>query len=157
MDFLQNTQFLNNALLDWSYLLLALIVSFFGASLFTTLFLKILQKGAKRTRTKIEDIIIKIITKPMHLALKSMGAYLSFNLVALPNSVEQFIHHLLVSLILFSIFWFLYKAVGIISYSLSRLTDKLGKKMSKEVINFIAKGIKVFVFILGAMTILQPW
>lgn len=157
MDFLQNTQFLNNALLDWSYLLLALTVSFFGAALFTTLFLKILQKGAKKTQTKIDDIIIKIIAKPMHLALKSIGAYLSFNLVALPNSAEQFIHHFLVSLILFSIFLFLYKAVGIISYSLSRLTDKLGKKISKEVINFIAKGIKVFVFMLGAMTILQQW
>ena len=157
MDFLQDTQFLNNALLDWSYFLVALIITFVGASLFATILIKILQKTAQKTKTKVDDIVVEIINAPLRLSLKAMGVYTSFYLIILPKGIELFIHHFLVSIILFSLFWFLHSAVDIISYSLSRLTDKLGKKMSKEVINFLAKGIKVVVFMLGAMTILQQW
>lgn len=157
MDFLQNTQFLNNALIDWSYFLFALTITFLGASLFATILIKFLQRAAKKTATKIDDMVVEIINKPLRLSLRAMGLYASFLLIILPKSIELFIHHLLVSIILFALFWFLHSAVDLISYSLARLTDKLGKKMSKEVINFLAKGIKVFVFLLGAMSILQQW
>ena len=157
MEFLETQMFFHNPILDWIYFIVAFISSFFISRLIAKTVITILEKTAKKTKNKVDDIVIEIIDAPLQLALKALGVYASFYIIILPNALEHIIHNFLNSLIIFSLFWGLHSGVEIINYSLTHITDKIGKKFSNEVINFLAKGFKVFVVLLGAMTILQQW
>ena len=153
MDFLQQTTVFNNALLDWIYFLLALLITFATSKFVSKFVIRGLEKAAKKTENKIDDIFVEVINHPLRLSIKALGLFVSFSLITLPASVEIFIQHALNSLLIFSLYWMLHSGVDVVSYSLS----KLSKKMSNEVINFLAKGVKLFILFLGTMTILQQW
>ncbi len=157
MEFLETTIILSNTLLDWGYFLIAFVMSFIVSSVLVSIINKILSKTASKTKNKIDDMVVEIVNEPLRLILKSMGVYASFHMITLHAKLELFIQHFLSSIVIFAIFWFLHSGVGVLSYSLTHITNKVGKKLSNEVVNFLAKGVKVFIFALGAMTILQQW
>lgn len=157
MTFLETQIFFHNALLDWIYFIVAFFASFFISHFIARIIITLLEKTAKKTKNKVDDIVVEIINAPLQLALKALGVYASFYIIILPNSLEHIIHNFLNSIIIFALFWALHSGVEIINYSLTHITDKIGKKFSNEVINFLAKGFKVFIILLGAMTVLQQW
>ncbi len=157
MNYLETELFFHNSLLDWIYFTIAFFASFIISTLIARVVVKILIKTSGKTKTKIDDIIIEIISDPLKLAMKALALYASFYLIVLPESLENFIHHFLNSVVIFSIFWGLHSGVEILNYSLSHISDKVGDKLSTEVINFLAKALKVVVVLLGIMTILQQW
>lgn len=153
MDLLQTTTMFQNTLLDWLYFLLALLLTFAASKLVSKVVIKGLEKAAKKTITQLDDLFVKVINHPLRLSIQALGLHASFALITLPSSVENFIQDAINSLLIFALYWVLHNGVDVISYSLSRLS----KKMSNEVINFLAKGVKFFILFLGAMTILQQW
>jgi MscS family membrane protein len=157
MEFLEAHSFFNNTLLAWSYFIFALLFTFVLTSLLAKYTIKGLEKTADRTKNQFDDILVEIIRSPLKLALKALGIYISFYLITLPDALENLIHNFLNSLIIFSLFWLVHSGVELMTYTLTHLRDKYGKKLSVEVINFLSKGVKVFIIMLGAMSILQQW
>lgn len=157
MDFLETTHFWNNTLLSWSYFLLALIATIVLVRFISRLLIYIMRAIAQKSKTKIDDLLIEIIRAPMNLALNVMGFYLSFLLIQLPKSFETIINHTLDSILIFAIFWLFLSALDLLKNALGKVHQKINKKLSNEVLNFIFKALKVFVILLGGMTILQQW
>ncbi len=157
MHFLETTHFFNNTLLEWIYFMLAI-----GATLLLTRYLSkfliyTLDIVTQKSKTPIDDVIIDIIRSPLKLALQVVGFYLALVLITLPPSLELVIEHFLNSVLIFALFWVFLSAIEMLKSSMSTVHEKINKKLSQEVLNFIFKALKVFIILLGGMSILQQW
>ncbi len=162
MDFFEETIYFNNSLLEWSYFAAALTLTFLSAKLISRTLIKILDKAAKKTENKIDDAVISLIRSPLQFTLRVLGIYLSVVIIRLPQTLETFIYNLLDSLIIFAVFWVLHSSIDMFEQSMQRLGKekeghRFAKKLSTEILNFVSKAIKVFIVLLGGMSILQEW
>ena len=83
IDFLQNTFFLGNSLLSYIYFLGLLILSFLVSKVVLFIFKKYINKFAKKTKTKIDDILVDAFEKPILYTLFFVGVYLSIRQLTL--------------------------------------------------------------------------
>jgi len=67
------------------------------------------------------------------------------------------INKLLRSGFILVIFWGALNVLTNLSVNIHKITDKLGDKFSAEVLNFIIKSIRFFIFIIGFIVVLQEW
>jgi len=133
-----------------------LFIAYFFKMQLTKIVLKSLKQITVKTKTELDDKLLKILEAPLNFSILILGFYLAekwididgFKLIA--NSIEK-------TLITFTIFWMLYRAIHEFSYIFTKFSSKFGKSLSDDVSNFIIKFLKVIIIIIGAMTILESW
>ncbi len=126
----------------------------FLRKLFSLIIIKTLQRIVKKTKTHIDDKILQVISGPLKFAFVIVGLYLGFDYMHLLN---DFIQKLIKSLIIFTIFWFFYDLVIALENSIYTFAKKFGKDMYREIGAFFVKSLKIFVFSVGLVAILQEW
>ena len=149
----------------WSYLIGGIpVANLFGALLvfglfllfrkfFTKVVLEFLLFLSRKTNTSLDEQIIVGLKEPIRFGFIVVGLHAFFLLIFLNNN---FIHLLLESLIIFTIFWAIVSIINAIKDYLFNYTN-IDKQHSKELSNFIIKVIKGIIIAIGASTILHNW
>ena len=112
-----------------------------------------LRRLAKSTEWKIDDNIVDAIAPPLRTIPVVFGIFVAGNYMHFDGIVATIADNLTRSLISFTIFWTMLRAVS----PLSRAFEKLVEVLSQELFEWIIKAIKVAVVVVGVATVLQIW
>lgn len=112
-----------------------------------------LQKWTDNTKTKVDDKIIDALIPPIKFIHVVLGLLFAGNYLAMPENVEAIFTNVIRSLIAFTIFWGIYRALDPLSHSFK----KLEKILSKAMVQWLFKAVKLLVVFLGAAVILELW
>jgi len=138
--------------------ILAALFSFFFflflRKLFATLVIKVLQPLTKQTNTYYDERILSALKGPLIFVFVIIGLRLSTALLFLEN---DFMNHLISSLITYNVFWAIYELTFALRGIIYHFTSKLNPELAHEVGNFILAIIRAIIIAIGLGSLLQVW
>ena len=121
--------------------------------LFARFLISRLSKIVLQTDNKLDDTIINVIEGPLKFLPVVIGFFIASSYVEFSLEVQSFIDLINRSLITIFIFWLLHQLVIPFSF----LIKKFEKKISKPLVDWTLRGLKILIFILGIVAILELW
>ena len=121
--------------------------------LISKLVIKKLELISERTTNKLDDTFVKSMEGPARFLPIVLGVFFASYYMSFDNETRGFIDNVNRTLITILIFWIIHQIIEPISYILSGL-DKV---LTKELIGWIIKSLKILIFILGAAAVLELW
>ena len=121
--------------------------------LFARLLINRLSKIVLKSKNQIDDTIISVIESPLRFLPVVVGFFIASSFVDFSNNVQNFIDLVNRSLITIFIFWLLHQLVIPFSF----LIKKFEEKISKPLVDWTLRGLKILIIILGTVAILELW
>jgi len=121
--------------------------------LISRLIIKKLEIISKRTTNKLDDTFVKSMMGPARFLPIVLGVFFASYYMSFSDDMRDFVDNLNRTLITILIFWIIHQIIEPISYILSGL----GKILTRELIGWIIKSLKILIFILGAAAVLELW
>jgi len=112
-----------------------------------------LEKIAKKTSNKLDDTFVEAMKGPAQFFPIVIGFFIASNYLEFSPESQQLIDNLNRSLITILIFWLLHQFIQPVSY----LLGGLEKVLTRELIGWILKALKILIIILGAAAVLDLW
>ncbi len=142
--------------IDIGSMIVALLI-FLGFMLIRGLFGKFvlshLHNWAAKSTTTMDDKIVDALIPPIKFIPVILGIFFASQYMDLSENADALIMKIERSLIAFTIFWALHRTAEPLSHSLK----KLEKVLTKPMMQWIFKALKVLVIFLGAAVILEIW
>ncbi|WP_457642065.1 mechanosensitive ion channel family protein [Persephonella sp.] len=154
IDYLLKQLFLGTPLYKWALALIVFLLFLLFRKLFTVIVLGIIRKFVSRTKTTLDDKLLKVIINPVRFLFIVFGLWFAINIL---GAEDEILNHFIKSLFIITVFWMIYNAVIIFQTNFYTFAEKFGKDLSKELGNFFIKSAKIFIFILGLVAVLQEW
>ena len=121
--------------------------------LISKLIIKKLELISKRTTNKLDDTFVKAMQGPARFLPIVLGVFFASYYMSFSDEMRSFIENVNRTLITILIFWIIHQVIEPVSYILSGL-DKI---LTRELIGWIIKSLKILIFILGAAAVLELW
>tara|TARA_Y100001970_G_scaffold104172_1_gene130522 strand:- start:2737 stop:3822 length:1086 start_codon:yes stop_codon:yes gene_type:complete len=121
--------------------------------LISKLIIKKLEIISKRTTNKLDDTFVKAMEGPARFLPIVLGVFFASHYMSFSEDSRSFVDNINRTLITILIFWIIHQIIEPISYILSGL-DKL---LTRELVGWIIKSLKILIFILGAAAVLELW
>jgi len=121
--------------------------------LISKLIIKKLELIAKRTTNKLDDTFVKAMVRPARFLPIVLGFFIASYYMSFSEDTRNFVDNINRTLITILIFWIIHQIIEPISYILSGL----GKILTRELIGWIIKSLKILIFILGTAAVLELW
>jgi len=115
--------------------------------------IKRLEAIAKRTTNKLDDTFVKAMEGPARFLPIVLGFFIASYYMTFGEDARAVVDTINRTLITILIFWLIHQIVEPISYILSGL-DKM---LTRELIGWIIKSLKILIFILGLAAVLELW
>lgn len=115
--------------------------------------IKKLQIILKKSTNKLDDTFVVALEGPIRFLPLVLGFFVASYYVTFSSEGRETIDAINRTLITILIFWTIYQVIEHIAYLLSGL-DKL---LTKELIGWIIKSLKILFFILGLAAVLELW
>jgi MscS family membrane protein len=115
--------------------------------------IKRLEAIAKKTTNKLDDTFVHAMEGPARFLPIVLGFFIASYYMSFGDDGRAIVDTINRTLITILIFWLIHQVVEPISYILSGL-DKM---LTKELIGWIIKSLKVLIFILGLAAVLELW
>ncbi len=157
LEFLSQQYFGNN-LLQYSLFFGTLIISLIVGKILSFIIKNYAQKLADKTKSKIDDMLLDIIEKPILVILVLLGAGVGFQFLNSPNSFADFFYNSLsiVGVIIFA--WFLIRLVdAFIEEVVKPGFDKTESKLDDQLLPIISRGVKASIIIIAFVVILSSF
>ena len=112
----------------------------------------------KRTKTDIDDLLLKAVEQPFEFAFVILGVFIASQVIPLSEGVSDFFERVIRSLIAFAFFWAFYRALTPLSRLLDHGVGLFGSVSMQETMKgFFIKLAKFVVFCLGVAAVFQEW
>tara|TARA_Y100000996_G_scaffold141050_1_gene107877 strand:+ start:2439 stop:3524 length:1086 start_codon:yes stop_codon:yes gene_type:complete len=121
--------------------------------LISKLIIKKLELISKRTTNKLDDTFVRSMVGPARFLPIVLGVFFASYYMSFSEDMRSFVDNINRTLITILIFWIIHQIIEPISYILSGL-DKI---LTRELIGWIIKSLKILIFILGAAAVLELW
>jgi len=112
-----------------------------------------LKKIAKRTTNKLDDTFVQAMEGPARFFPIVIGFFIASYYLEFSPEAQSFIDNVNKSLITILIFWLIHQLIQPVTY----LLGGLEKLLTRELIGWIVKALKILIFILGAAAVLELW
>jgi MscS family membrane protein len=112
-----------------------------------------LKKIAKKTSNKLDDSFVQAMEGPARFFPIVVGFFIASYYLEFSPESQSFIDNVNKSLITILIFWLIHQFIQPVTY----LLGGLEKLLTKELIGWIVKALKILIFILGAAAVLELW
>ncbi len=112
-----------------------------------------LKKIAKKTTNKLDDTFVQAMEGPARFFPIVIGFFIASYYLEFSPESQSFIDNVNKSLITILIFWLIHQFIQPVSY----LLGGLEKLLTRELIGWIVKALKILIFILGAAAVLELW
>jgi len=117
------------------------------------LIIKRLQSVAKRTTNKLDDSFVSAMEGPARFLPIVVGFFIASYYMSFSEDSRVVVDTINRTLITIFIFWVMHQVIEPISYILSGLN----KILTRELIGWIIKSLKILIFILGLAAVLELW
>ena len=108
---------------------------------------------AKKTSNKLDDTFVQSMEGPARFVPIVLGFFIASYYMSFSEDTRAVVDTINRTLITIFIFWIMHQIVEPISYILSGL----GKVLTRELIGWIIKSLKILIFILGLAAVLELW
>ena len=115
--------------------------------------IKRLEAISKRTTNKLDDTFVHAMEGPARFLPIVLGFFIASYYMSFGEDARTVVDTINRTLITVLIFWLIHQIVEPISYILSGL-DKM---LTRELIGWIIKSLKILIFILGLAAVLELW
>ena len=112
-----------------------------------------LSRIVTKTTTKIDDTVIEVLDGPLKFFPVVIGFFIASSYLDLSIENQNFIDLLNRSLITIFIFWLLHQLIIPFSFVIKNFESKI----SKPLVDWTLKGLRILVLILGTVAILELW
>jgi len=112
-----------------------------------------LENIAKRTTNKLDDTFVEAMKGPARFIPIVIGFFIASYYLEFSPQAQAFIDNVNKTLITILIFWLLHQIIQPVAY----LLGGLEKILTRELINWIFKALKILIIILGAAAVLELW
>ena len=139
-----------------SEIIIALLIFFaflLLRGLFAKFIIKRLEKYVAKTTNSFDNSLVESLKGPTKFFPIVIGFFIATSYVSFGDSTENFIDNANRTLITILIFWSIHQIVGPLSVLIKSIEDLL----SKDLLNWIIKAIKILILILGAAAVLELW
>ena len=117
------------------------------------LIIKRLERIAKKTTNKFDDSFVQAMEGPARFLPIVIGFFIASYYMSFSEDNRLIIDTINRTLITIFIFWIMHQIIEPISYVLSGLN----KILTRELIGWIIKSLKILIFILGLAAVLELW
>lgn len=149
-------EFYYNTIGEWAIALLILVGSYVVAKLIYWLFGNVIKKATSRTKTKIDDILVEMLEKPVILGLTIFGFWYGIRQLVFPDTIVVWINNVYLAMITLTATWLLSRLVdAIIREYLVPLTEKTESDMDDQMLPVVQKGLRAAIWILGIIVALN--
>lgn len=121
--------------------------------LFSKFVLSHLHNWASKSTTKLDDKIVDALIPPIRFIPVILGVFFATQYMDFGDMVKDLIMQFERSLIAFTMFWALHRALEPLSHGLK----KMEKVLTKPMMVWVFKALKILVIFLGAAVILEIW
>ena len=121
--------------------------------LISKLIIKKLEVISKRTSNKLDDTFVSSLVGPARFLPIVLGFFIASYYMTFSVEGREVVDTINRTLITILIFWVIHQIIEPVSYVLSGL-DKL---LTRELIGWIIKSLKILIFILGLAAVLELW
>jgi len=121
--------------------------------LFSKFVLSHLRNWTAKSTNNLDDKIIDALIPPIKFIPIILGIFFAAKYMSLSSEADAFIMQIERSLIAFTMFWALHRAAEPLSHGLK----KLEKILTKPMMTWIFKALKVLIVFIGAAVILEIW
>jgi MscS family membrane protein len=142
--------------IDMGEILIALGIVFLGLmvrQLFSRLILKRIETVAARTTNRMDDTLATALADPIRFVPVVVGVFIATEYLALSGTAQDVATALNRSLIVFVIFWGLFRMVDPMSFVLGRVE----RVFTAAMVEWLIKAIKLLVALIGFATVLEIW
>ncbi len=115
--------------------------------------IKRLESIAKRTTNKLDDSFVQAMEGPARFLPIVVGFFIASYYMSFSEDNRAIVDTINRTLITIFIFWVIHQIIEPVSYILSGL-DKV---LTRELIGWIIKSLKILIFILGLAAVLELW
>lgn len=148
-EFLTKT-FYNNTILEWLISLSIIVGSFIVGKALYWFFGNIVKKLTKKTKTKVDDIIVDMIEEPIVFALVLIGIWSALQFLHLPELAYTWSSKVYHILIVLNISWLLVRLVdSFFNEYLIPLAEKTDTDLDDLIVPILRKGLKFIIWALG--------
>ena len=121
--------------------------------LISKLIIKKLKIISQKTTNKLDDTFVKAMEGPARFLPIVLGFFIASYYMSFSDDKRLFIDNINRTLITILLFWIIHQIIEPISYILSGLS----RVLTRELIGWIIKSLKILIFILGAAAVLELW
>ena len=115
--------------------------------------IKRLEGIAKKTSNKLDDTFVYAMEGPARFLPIVIGFFIASYYMSFSDESREIVDTINRTLITIFIFWVMHQVIEPISYILSGLN----KILTRELIGWIIKSLKILIFILGLAAVLELW
>ncbi len=115
--------------------------------------IKKLESITKKTSNKLDDTFVLAMEGPARFFPIVLGFFIASYYMPFSEDNREIVDTINRTLITIFIFWVMHQIIEPISYILSGL----GKVLTRELIGWIIKSLKILIFILGVAAVLELW
>ena len=126
------------------------IIFLFLRGIFSKFVIKRLEKYVSKTSNKFDNSLVFSMEGPAKFFPIVLGFFVSTSYLSIENGAIELINRSLITIL---IFWTFHQIIG----PLSVVIKSVGGLLSKDLINWIIKAIKILIIILGAAAVLELW
>lgn len=142
--------------IDFAHILVAILLFLLALgfrNLFTRHVLGALRRGAQKTNTQLDDILLDSIYKPLRFVPVVLGVFFATSVLKVDEVLAAFFHNVNRSLIVFTLFWTFHQLTG----PLGLVLHKTNRFLTEAMIEWIVKLSRVLFIVVGVATILELW
>ena len=139
-----------------SEIMIALFIFFIFLILrgfFSKFVIKRLEKFVSKTTNRFDNSLVDSLKGPTKFFPIVIGFFIATSYVSLGEGTESFVDNANRTLITILIFWSIHQLIG----PFSVLIKSVGELLSRDLLNWIIKAIKILIIILGAAAVLELW
>ena len=112
-----------------------------------------LSRIVSKTSNQIDDAVIEVLDGPLKFLPVVLGFFIASSYLDVSDNNQDFLDLLNRSLITIFIFWLLHQLIIPFSFVIKNFESKI----SKPLVDWTLKGLKILVIVLGAVAILELW
>ena len=133
--------------------LLIFLFFLFLRGIFSKFVIKRLENYVSKTTNNFDNSLVFSMEGPAKFFPIVLGFFVSTSYLTIESQAADFIETINRSLITILIFWTFHQIIG----PLSVVIKSVGDLISRDLVNWIIKAIKVLIFILGVAAVLELW
>ena len=136
-----------------SEIIILFLFFLFLRGIFSKFVIKRLENYVSKTTNNFDNSLVFSMEGPAKFFPIVLGFFVSTSYLTIESQAAEFLETVNRSLITILIFWTFHQIIG----PLSVVIKSVGDLISKDLVNWIIKAIKVLIFILGVAAVLELW
>lgn len=154
-DFLGRT-FYGNTVLDWAVAFAIIIAAFILGKIVYWLSGGVVRQLTKRTKTKLDDILVDMVEEPVIFALTVWGVWYGLRTLNLPEVAQTWIGNIVQFLVVLAVAWMVTRILDAIYREyLVPIAEKSENDLDDQLLPILQKGTKLAVWSIGIIVALN--